>query len=430
MTILSHPPQLQPMMLSALLVLFTPHCFSYPVATSPAQRPAPSFDRRFEQRLQTVQNELPQIQKAAEEAADQTLQNPNLLITVPYSLQQTFAEELLNRSGGLVNALPEEERPSIAGPADIGLLSVASWPKDLTPTTNWLVRFHKDQRLPIVFASRQGAPTLPLEIRHLLDNGAGGEPKEESDSALNTLVNVVNGWLWCLEYTAALTRRGHHPGILQGIMEEGADTHNATIKKEGRNRLFPCRAPIPTGQLSRRFLRAVEHALAHVRSDAVQHPMSLAADRIAGRLRAGKTVGIASCAHYLLAEIHRTHHTPWKPINVVWQTRKGVLEKEFQPGDGMIWFGYIGISTPLEDYQTAIQKAGLDLVAASYAIDLTNPHNNAGPETIVIPQSWALPDAEIPLPFAPGHMGPLSGIESALIYRLLDEAVAERMGAR
>jgi len=385
-----------------------------------------SFDRRFEIRLADVRAGLPSILQAAEAAADQTVRATNLLITVPYGHQQTFAEELLNRSGGLANALPEEERPRLAGPFDIGLFAVASWSEDLAKTTNWLSHFRKGERMVLLFASRAGAPP-DLPVNNWFDNGAPSGDAEEA--CVNTLVNVVNGWLWCLEYTAALTRRGFHPGILQGMLEEGAEAHNASVKQGGRNRLFPCRAPVPAGRLSHLYLGAIEQTLANLRSEPVQRPLSQAADRIAERLRLGRPVGLASCAHFLLAEIHRPRRSPWTPVNVVWQTRHGVLNRAFKPGDAIIWFGYVGISTPLEDYHAAIRNAGLELVAATYTADLKQPANNAGPETIVIPQSWTLPDAAVPIPFPPGHMGPVSGIECALIYRLLDDAVAERLAA-
>ena len=95
-----------------------------------------SFDRRFEIRLADVRAGLPSILRTAEASADQTIRATNLLITVPYGLQQTFAEELLNRSGGLANALRGEEQPRIAGPFDIGLFAVASGSEDLAKATN------------------------------------------------------------------------------------------------------------------------------------------------------------------------------------------------------------------------------------------------------------------------------------------------------
>ncbi len=37
---------------------------------------------------------------------------------------------------------------------------------------------------------------------------------------------------------------------------------------------------------------------------------------------------------------------------------------------------------------------------------------------------------EVAIPFAPGRMGPISGIHAALIYRMIDAAAAERSAPR
>jgi|GEM_PF-5749368 len=87
--------------------------------------------------------------------------------------------------------------------------------------------------------------------------------------------------------------------------------------RKERRLLFPCRAPVPAGRLSYLYLGASEQTLANLRSESVQRPLSQAADRIAERLRLGRPVGLASCAHFLLAEIHRPRRSPWTPVNVV-----------------------------------------------------------------------------------------------------------------
>lgn len=91
----------------------------------------------------------------------------------------------------------------------------------------------------------------------------------------------------------------------------------------------------------------------------------------------------------------------------------------------MVWFGYVGVSTQYEDYGGAIRDARLKMIG-SFVPD-ANPANN-GPDALsYIMQHWTPPDAEVPLPFPPGRMAPVSGLDQGLIYRMLEDAILARL---
>lgn len=381
------------------------------------------FHAAFSRRAEGAYRVLPAIIAAAETGAWRCVTGTNVLINVPYHPQPVFAEELLNRSGGLVNPLPTEERPKDATANDLVLFSINSWEKDGAKAIPLLNAYRSNHWMVVLFASSAGAPP-DAKADCWIDNGAATGEDEESD--LNVLANALNGWLWCLEYAAALTRHGKYPGILQGILEVGADDHNALVRKTGRPALYDMQTPITAGRLSDSYLWSLKKVLEETGDAQTRGQIAKAADILAGHMNHTGKVVVATCTHFLLADIHRHNRSPWKPINAVWQTKSGVFEKNAGTNDYIVWFGYVGLSTRYEDYGTAMRRTGARLIV-SYTPDTSNASNNASEADAVIEQSWGMPDSAVAIPFAPGHMAPVSGLEVGLLYRMLDEAVAARV---
>ena len=74
-------------------------------AEIPASGPK-GIHARFTRQVGQAEKALPGLIQSAETSALRCLAGSNVLINVPYHAQPVFAEELLNRSGGLVNPLP------------------------------------------------------------------------------------------------------------------------------------------------------------------------------------------------------------------------------------------------------------------------------------------------------------------------------------
>ncbi len=381
------------------------------------------FRALFAKRITHSKQILPSIVTAAETSAVRCVTGTNVLINVPYHSQPIFAEELLNRSGGLVNAMPTEERPAQATPNDIVLFSINSWEADAAKAIPLLNTYRSNNWMVVLFASTSGAPAEAV-ADCWIDNGASSGGNGESD--LNVIANSMNSWLWCVEYTAALTRLGKYPGIMQGCMEVGADDYDAQIKKNGRATLYSMKTPIPAFRLSRAYFTAVKKVMQDTGDAETRGQIDKAADILSDHLSHSGKVIVATCTHILMADIRRSNLSPWTPLHVVWQTTAGIFENNAGPNDYIVWFGYVGMSTRYEDYGGCIRRTGAKLIA-SYSVDTYNKVNNTPEPEVLIPQSWGVPDSAVIVPFAPGHMAPVSGIEQALIYRMLDEAVSERL---
>lgn len=390
---------------------------------------APAGNRlltQYEQRTALAQKNLPQIVKAAEAVADHIVAKPDSLIDVPYSIQQTFAEEVLNRAGGLANTLPSVERPQLITDHDVVLFGVSSWEEDANRIVPEMQNVKKKGHLVVLFASKAGMPDDVAGMTdYFIENYAATGGQEFGE--INSLINIFNYWVWQSEYAAALTRHGKYPGVLQSIMVDGADEHNGNLQPRGkRTFLGDTEARIPANTLAKAYFKRHAQLLKDLEADRTQADISRAADVVVSYLNAGKQVGVASCTHVLLSDIFRYNRTPIKPINIV--HRLGAIKESLKPGDLLIFVSYIGVSTPYEDYYGAIKEADVRLIS-SHVHDTVNASNNASESLVHIPQHWDRPDAEVTVPFPPGYMSPVSGLNQGLIYRMLEAEVADRLAA-
>lgn len=105
--------------------------------------------------------------------------------------------------------------------------------------------------------------------------------------------------------------------------------------------------------------------------------------------------------------------------------RRNAFSKYLQPGDLLVWIAYIGLNSKYVDFGRYIKEANLELITC-FAPDLDDPSVN---ETGIahIDQCWAKGDAEVPLPCHPWKMAPVSGINSGLILRMLDDSVSKKL---
>lgn len=383
----------------------------------------------FDRRVEVTRKQLGVITSAGEAAAKRVAAHNDALINVPYAPQGTFAEEILNRAGGLAQALPPEERPKAVTPNDVLLVSARCWEADGAKARAMIEQGRKQGWLVVLFASKAGMPA-DLAPDFLIDNGAkAGGPDEAS---MNAIVNVLNAWLWCCEYASGLTREGKHPGVLYSILMPGSKEHNAEIQSpKGRYFLSAAAKPIAKGTLAKAYLARVARLWASLDEPAMQESIDRAADVISDRIRAGGKVLVSSCTHFLMGEVMPQPgvpaRTPMQGIHAVWHS-KTVFLNAVKPGDLVVWFGYVGMSTPYEDYGGAIRATKAPFIACCVP-DAGNPANDPADAAVRIDLSWRPPDAEVEIPFPPGRMAPVSGIEQGLAYRMLEERVAGRLAA-
>lgn len=401
-----------------------------PCARGLSARQAPAL-LDFMDRAKVAEAQLPLIIEAAEAAAARKIKNPEALLNLTYHRQPSFAEELLNRSGGLAGALPSEERPALVTDNDIVVFSVRSWEKNGEAAAAYLRECREKGWMIILFASRAGRPA-DLDVDYLIDNGA--RSATEHDAAVNSIANALNGWLWVCEYTAALTRHGRHPGILQSITTAGARAHNQIYQsRQTRHHDYPISVAVPAGDLSRIYLRRVDQLIQDLSSDRIGDQIKRASGLIADRLRQGEKVFVSTSTHIMLDEMDKNNKTPWTALHTLRQM-ESVLEQQTKPGNLFFWLSFNGVSIwaysdddgPTRtwiNYDGPLRKAGVDLITC-FARDPLHPENNGPGALAHIEQNWEYGDAVVPVPFPPGRIGPVSGLYQGLIYRILDEVTS------
>jgi hypothetical protein len=169
---------------------------------NPSLLPDEPILRDFAVRLQRTEQDLGWISESASASANRMLDHAGAVINVSYAEQQSFAEEILNRAGGLSSVLPPLWRPELLTPDDVILLSVRAWDEDGKIIEKLAAQARERGWRVVLFASRQGLPeSFPLD--DLVDNHARSGASEEA--AINSLANVLNVWTWVCEYAAAFS---------------------------------------------------------------------------------------------------------------------------------------------------------------------------------------------------------------------------------
>jgi uncharacterized phosphosugar-binding protein len=169
----------------------------------------------------------------------------------------------------------------------------------------------------------------------------------------------------------------------------------------------------------------LERLLDDRKSTRIQNQLTAAADVVAARFHAGRQVGLSGVGHLIL---HETREEDFKCNWIRFRGRGKSFANHLAPGDLLVWIAYMGMNSAYHDYGKHIREAGLDLVT-SYAPPPADYQytGDTGEPLAHMDQCWEIGDAEVPVPGTPDRMAPVSGINRALLIRMLDDAVAERL---
>ena len=376
----------------------------------------------YQARLPAITAQVPAVIASAEAAAARLLAHPEANINVPYWEQMGFAEELINRAGGLANILPTDSYGRPPTPFDVVLLSVRSWETQRSAIVQQVREYQAQGWTVTVIGSAAGKPR-DLGADYFLDNGAPSG--KASLGRINVLANVTLGWLWCCEYASALSRQGKFPAVLQSICIPGGQEYDRTVQtQQGRYTQVECETPVAEGALAYAYLGRVQWLAHDLRGARVQEQLDRAAAVIAQRLADGGRVGIAGMGHLINEEVKHDNATPWLGFRVV-----GIVDTSFawhlQPGDLLVWMSYNGMNSIYDDYARYIAASQVELISC-YAPD-PEFAKDPPPTLAHIDQSWKLPDAEVAIPVFPDYMAPISGLNVTLLARMLDDTVAARL---
>ncbi|MHB9108418.1 MAG: WG repeat-containing protein [Armatimonadota bacterium] len=375
----------------------------------------------YQARLAGLKAQIPAVTASAQQAAETFLAHPEAQLCVPYWEQMSFAEEMINRSGGLALA-GQAGGTGRASQYNFVLLSVRSWEKNAELMRRRVKEYQAKGWMVTVIGSKAGCPKN-LGADFFIDNGAPSG--KASLGRINVLANVTLGWMWCCEYAAALSRHGKFPAILQSICIPGGPEYDRSVQSaQGRHSLVDSPTAIPAGELSALYLQRVDRLMADLQSERIQGQLVQVADIVARRMAAGGRVGIAGMGHVQIEEVMVDNQAPWAGLRGV-----GMPDLTFtahlDPGDLLVWMSYNGMNSLYDDYAKYIVASGVDLIPCFAPDPIWS--QNTPPHLALLEQSWTLPDAEVPIPVFPDFMAPVSGINVTLLARMLDDEVAARL---
>jgi len=394
-----------------------------------------AFVDEYSARLDTARQNLPLIVRAAEQTAKRWVEHKKVYINTAFGGDNgNFAMEHMSRAGGLGNISTAAERRRLGQvtPDDVLLVGPRSWEKGAEFWRTKLPAFEEQGWLIIVFASRNGVPeNLPYDV--LIDNGAPTGGYEEG--ALNSLVNITQGWMWTCELVSALTRLGQCPAVLQCMILPGAEAHNKSVGHPGwEPTLYPCATPIAQGELARTFLAEVERQVGILKGPESSARIAQAADLAATRIQSGHTVWMSSFTHFLDGEVFDNNLSPFKAFRGISCGKNGeTFTKNMTKGDLLFWWGEWTINLPWRSYQDIIHSTGADYIPSYRILQAGEAYegypgvDDVSDALMVLDQPWPYEGAVVPIPFAPGKMAPITGIHLGLLYRMLDDAVYARL---
>jgi len=371
---------------------------------------------QYNQRLQAIQ--IPPITVVAEDVVTYQMDHPEMLIRYawPLSTQLAFSDEFIARSGSLANW--EYYHPAGGEQtSDIMIYAIRSWDEDAAEAAAALPQFRQHGYQIILIASSAGMPEgLPYD--YFIDNGADTGTAEET--RVNMLVNITICRYWQCEYVAACTRMlGAHPGVLMSAELPGGPEFDAALVPIWA--VYPTDADIPAGSLSEAFKTRLDWLVGQL-GGPVLAKINSAADIIASRMMTGQRVGLTSWNHAIPFEMYHAMESPFFAFDC-WNYTTA-FKDNMEPGELLVFFGYAGLTIP-PDADSYIGEAGVDLIPSFRPV--LDPLKNAPDALERLDQSWELGDAEVPVPFAPDKMAPMSVINGLLIMRMLDEAVNLRL---
>jgi uncharacterized phosphosugar-binding protein len=405
-------------------------------ATAPADAGVLS---RYRDRLPALRAQIPAITAAAEVVAKRWVDHQPMLLHYPFGGDaNNFTMEMISRAGGLDNAQLTTMRQPLRTEHDVYVVAPRSWEKGGAFLAQGLPEARQRGWLTVVFASKQGMPE-DAAIDLLIDNHAPAG--DDSHAAVNQIVNITNGWLWTCELTAALTRLGHHPGILKGMALPGATAHNERYQHSDMVPvLYDWDQPIPAGKLAELYLDAIERELAMLEGKAMQDQIARAADLAAQRVRDGGTLWASSFTHVLDGEVFVNNRSPIKAFRGISTGPNGeTFTDNLKKGDLLLFFGEWTLNLPWLDYLAIIRSTGADYIP-SFRVGSEPLEPMEGDDVfydlrvddalMVLNQPWPVENAVVDIPFPPGRMAPVSGVHVCLLYRMLDEAIAERLAPK
>ncbi len=355
------------------------------------------------QGLAQTRSNLPHITASAEQASKNLLAGGNIWAA---GRQPGFDGEANGRAGGLMSLRLIGTSTPTTG--DVVLYAV---PGTLNPQDLQKIKAWQSQGIYVVaFASRTRQDPQPPTPAWLIENlphsglvvTVSGQPKL---IPADTVLNVINLWLWTGELTAACTRAGKMPIHYMSYGLPGGRKRGQKYKGQTFHDDFQI-APIKAGVLGTRYLDVIDTALESLRTKQIAQ-----IHQAARWFKATPTqnVTVLQISHLFPGHL-QDPRAPQRFNRTLYNIgQKGI---EPTPHKEMLVIGLSYQQAPKPIIQQA-KASGMKFVYNSVQPgDPPEPAENI----IYIKPGWPLPDACVKVPGYDVQILPASGVLNALTY--------------
>jgi hypothetical protein len=242
----------------------------------------------------------------------------------------------------------------------------------------------------------------------------------------NHLVNAASGWVFCGELVAALTRHGKMPAMWKSYgYADGPEWGDRLLGKKQFHDEYRV-PPIAAGQLGRQYLdRARYHLRRFQRTQLAE--VSRAADLIAGQVRQGSKVIVASTGHMPPCFIGRREDAAWaKNVEANDNLPSQVKSFDAASADGalVLRLGYFGLHKDLAELMNRRQQRVILVTSEN-----PRPEFSHSPKGMVarIDTGCAFGDACVTIDDYPLRVLPPSGVMQVVAYETIDVEVLTRL---
>jgi hypothetical protein len=369
----------------------------------------------FQQAIENADKLVP----AAEMTADGLLNGGHIYVTGSRGL----AQEYFGRAGGLSYTLLTEYAAEKLTKDDT-LLVIMPTPRDQNPYGyDFFSLSHGWGHNPgtvVHIASHNWTYIKRIEstvaaghkpARLFMIDDSAPEGSNWSDVSLGQMAAAATTWAYMGEVFAAASRKGKTLSTLGSDKEPNDDQWDKMCELLRTNDRFPV-TPIPAGKIARDYYRICQKQLIDFLASGEAKQVRLAGRRLAETLQAGNSCFVVAGGH-----IHpRAAIIPLQFSRLVMIGRSWELDsKIYQPGDMLLYVGYLDYPQKDIDAAIAAQASVISISVADGATDDKHTHINS---------HFANWDSVINVAGLPVRILPSSGvIQTPQWYALMAEAL-------
>ena len=401
--------------------------------------PAIAYFDGFRKQLDLARQDIGHISTVADGVADKFIDR-KMIYAAPN--QDSFLFEQLGRASGLVRLEKwDPDRTKLAD--DILLLPLKPTADYPDADAQWVNNAHNSSATVIAFSSPQdiqrvpkdgGGHFEPSDFHAVIDNHTSSNQftfarpgKSPRTVYTSGMINMLNGWMFTGELTAACTRRGLMPVFwLSFAIDEPrgyprAAKYSLHIPK-GRPWGEPQLAfhndmavpPIQAGKIANQYL---DHMYSY---------MDQIVERSMAKIEQGKKVFILLVGHAFPWDVPRTE---WRDQFILlgpdWTGQMRPFEKEASKGDL-----FILLCMPTYDRKQvkAAQDKGMDVIVMSAEHpDVSKTRTDS---YLWVPAPWPIEDGAVRVPGYDIPLLPVTGIMNGVIYYALRSEVEYRLALK